>query len=369
MAKRGLNIYKRKDGRWEGRICQKQFSNGRCRYRSLYGKSYREVKEKMTALLAAKEPTQKQCDMTVPEVVSIWLRDKKGIWKESTYACYRQLAERHIYKETKTVRASDFSNVCFCEYVNNITKSDGSKISPAYSHGISAVLIQAFAYVSREYRYQLPNLENPKLSRTGKNMEIPSEKTMKKLEEYLLSHTKDSTCLGILLSYYTGIRIGELCALTWGDIDFEEGILKISKNLQRIKDFGEETSATHIKVQTPKTLTSIRCIPIPEEILAILKRHRKDANCYLVEGTKKAWAEARTVQYRFAAILKTCGIEYFKFHMLRHYFASRCIRQSFDMKSLSEILGHASVQITMNLYVHSSMCQKRLLMNRLTKAA
>ncbi len=134
--------------------------------------------------------------------------------------------------------------------------------------------------------------------------------------------------------------------------------------MQRIKEFGQEGMGTSIKIQAPKTATSLRRIPIPDTLFSLLKENRQPPAHYLIAGRQHAFAETRTVQYRFASILKKCGIAHFKFHMLRHYFASLCIRRGFDVKSLSEILGHSNVQITLNLYVHSTMQQKRVLMNK-----
>lgn len=105
-------------------------------------------------------------------------------------------------------------------------------------------------------------------------------------------------------------------------------------------------------------------IPIPPVLLPLLKKHRQDAGEYLIKGKKKPWAEPRTLQYRFTGILRACGLEHFNFHMLRHAFATYCIAGGFDVKTLSEILGHSSVQITLNLYVHSNMQRKRKLMEQ-----
>lgn len=365
MAKRGLNIYKRKDGRWEGRIRCNSITTGTRKYHSVYGSTYKECKEKMLDLMAEQENQTQKCTLTVKQVVNIWIEDKKSVWKESTYACYKQLVRLHIPDNIAKQKADDFTNAAFNDYLNSIRKAnDGSKVSASYARNIGGIFRQAFSYVSAEYNYNLPILVNKGMQRCSKQPELPSDAAMKRLTEYLYSHTDDSTCVGILLAYYTGIRIGELCALTWGDIDFEEGLLKISKNMQRIKGFDNETTATSIKVQTPKTITSVRNIPIPDILMKTLKKSRKQEKDYLIAGKKKDWAETRTLQYRFAAILSKCGIEHFKFHMLRHYFASLCVRQGVDVKSLSEILGHANIQITLNLYVHSTINQKRMLMNK-----
>lgn len=365
MAKRGMNIYKRKDGRWEGRIRQLCIKDGTKKYHSVYGGTYKECREKMESLIAEQSMCIQKCTLTIGQVVDIWMTDKKSVWKESTYACYKQLVSLHIMNNISAKRADNFTNSDFNEYLRSIKKvNDGSKISDSYAYNIGAIIRQAFSYVSVEYHYNLPNLACKRILRSSGNTQLPSDKTMEKLTEYLYLHADDPTCIGILLTYYTGIRIGELCALRWGDTDFEEGVLKISKNMQRIKDFNKEKSSTAIKIQTPKTVTSTRNILIPDIFMATLIRSRKCEEDYLISGKRKTWTETRTLQYRFAAILKKCGIEHFKFHMLRHYFASLCIRQGVDVKSLSEILGHANIQITLSLYVHSTINQKRMLMNK-----
>lgn len=365
MSKRGLNIYKRKDGRWEGRIRQAGSADGRKKYHSVYGHTYREVREKMAVLAAEQKRDVKSCSLSIGELMAIWLADRRHDWKESTYACYKQLIACHISGSIAEWRAESFDNLSFQRYLDGIRKkSDGAKISAAYVNCIGTVIRQAFSYVAENYQYRLPHLSGRQRKEAEKGMELPSDKEIGRLLQYLYANAEDSTCLGILLAYYTGIRIGELCALTWGDIDFEEGVLKVSKNMQRIKDFERADFGTSIKVQMPKTATSLRCIPLPEPLFALLKEKRKPADQYLITGKQRAFAETRTVQYRFASILKKCGIAHFKFHMLRHYFASLCIRRGCDVKSLSEILGHANIQITLNLYVHPSMQQKRVLLNK-----
>ena len=367
MAKRGMNIYKRKDGRWEGRVRLREAREGAGKYRSVYGRSYREVRGKMALLAAEPEgrPQEGPCTLTVWEVVDRWMADRRGAWKESTYACYRQLAERHIRDGIGAGRADAFTDAAFQAFLDGIRKkSDGSRISPSYAGGIGTVLRQAFAHVRGEYGFALPGLRRGRRPGGERRADVPSEAAMGKLAAHLRRHADDPTCLGVLVASCTGIRIGELCALRWGDIDLEEGVLRVSRNMQRVRDYGGGGPATRIRVQAPKTPTSARRIPLPDALLGVLRENRRPAGEYLVCGRRRPWAEARTVQYRFAALLKRCGIGVFRFHALRHYFASHCIRQGFDIKSLSEILGHVNTQITLNLYVHSTMEQKRELMNR-----
>ncbi|MFR8335320.1 MAG: site-specific integrase [Eisenbergiella massiliensis] len=178
------------------------------------------------------------------------------------------------------------------------------------------------------------------------------------------------TCLGILLSGCSGIRIGELCALQWKDIQVEKGTLVIHKTMQRIRTFESEwnggklisKTGTKIVIAGPKSRNSNREIPLPEYLLKLLVKEREDQERYIMPGKKKEYTEPRTLQYQFQRILKQLNIPAFNFHMLRHIFATNCIMQGFDMKTLSEILGHSSVSTTMRIYVHSDMERKKQLM-------
>ena len=149
-----------------------------------------------------------------------------------------------------------------------------------------------------------------------------------------------------------GLRLGELCALKWDNIDLDSGILHIRNSVQRIRDYEEHDNRTKLLLSSPKTACSVRDVPIPPILSEILRSCRKSSSMLLLNGVRGMWMDPRTLQYRFRRILELCGIKYFKFHTLRHAFATRCIEKGFDCKSLSEILGHSNIQITLNLYVH-----------------
>lgn len=365
MPRRGTNIYKRKDGRWEGRLQKERVPGEKRKYISFYGKTYHEVKEKMSQAEKCCLRKQRKCFYTIEEMVSVWLEEHKAYWKESTYATYRQMAVKHIYPELGALKWEQFTPAVQERFVLSKRKGEnGTPVSNGYLHNICSLLIQALSYMKKKYHYEieLPDFSNVK---SGKSTIIlPGEGKLVILEQYLLTHQEtDNTCLGILLAMHTGIRLGELCALTWGDIDFKEETLYIRKNLQRIRQFDGQKNNSEIVIQTPKTEHSLRMIPLPGILIELLKERAGQKEDFLVQGKKNQWAEPRTLQYRFADILEKCQIEPFNFHKLRHCFATRCIAQGFDIKSLSEILGHSSIQITLNLYVHSSMNQKKKLMN------
>ena len=362
MPKRGLNIYKRKDGRWEGRIAR----IGQTGYYSVYGKSYSEVKKKMENWKQDKSQFQTECTMTVEELILLWMDAKKNFWKPTTYSTYKQLAERHIFHDIGKINAQKFDSRLFTEFIiQKKAPVNHKSLSDRYLRNITSIVMQSYIYANAKLGFQLTIPQKPEIHCPRNNSDIPDEHYLEQLEKYLLQHTNDSFCLGILLAFHTGIRIGELCALQWQDLDLHAGIMRISKTTQRIRLFGEQQNKTEIIIQDPKTFHSKREIPLPNVLIEILAKHQRASSAYLIQGKKRPYTEPRTVQYRFQSILHDCDLESFNFHMLRHAFATRCIQKGFDVKSLSEILGHSNTQITLNLYVHSTMQQKRNLMNML----
>ena len=158
-----------------------------------------------------------------------------------------------------------------------------------------------------------------------------------------------------MLTAYTGLRLGELCGLQWQDVDVGAGLLHIQRTVERIAQIGGGTCLT---VQPPKTENSERWIPIPKEMLRMLKPETKQPDSYLLTGGEIV-PDPRAMQYRYKVLLERCGVRYRNFHCLRHSYATRCVERGVDVKSVSELLGHADVRTTLRLYVHSSMDYKR----------
>lgn len=188
-----------------------------------------------------------------------------------------------------------------------------------------------------------------------------SDKERRKLENYLISNTNLSN-ICTLLSLYTGLRIGEICGLQWKDIDIKQGSLMVTKTVERIS-LGN--GKTKVVVELPKTESSIRKVYMPPFIIELLKTYKDENEKYILSGKSKP-TEPRTLQYRFEKILKSAGIREMKFHSLRHTYATICIEKGVDIKTLSELLGHSDVKITLNTYVHSSDKLKRKYVKRLT---
>lgn len=371
MPKTGNNIYKRKDGRYEGRVMLGRSVYNKPRYAYVYARTLREVKQKMKEVKDREQKKPAPATPLMRDVADEWLAEKKKKWKPNTYDTYLRMLDRYIIPVLGDYKVENITKCILNEFADEIAgHSATGQIAEGYKKYICAIVYQILSYANETYQLdcQIPHLPEFRIQR--KEMTLPDDKDLIRLEDYLMSNLEDTTCLGILFAKYTGIRVGELCALQWKDIDLEKGSVTIRRTLQRIKNHGEteaqengHSAKTTVCMQMPKTMNSCRDIPLADGLVEILKRYQKPPEHYLISGRKKEWAEVRTVQYRFAAILKKCQIEPFHFHLLRHAFASQCVGRGCDMKSLSEVLGHSNVQITMNIYVHSSMKQKKDMMN------
>ncbi|MCM1507893.1 MAG: site-specific integrase [Ruminococcus flavefaciens] len=357
MGRKGLNIYHRRDGRWEGRYRGEFCTDGKPKYRSVYAKTYSEVKEKLIKLKSIVNENTCLCSLTVKQLFDEWMNMKKISVKESTVANYQFKIEKHLLPYFGKFRFNALSPRFVYDFIY-IKKTEG--LSEKYISDMIVVLKSMAKYASKTYHCtnEISDIELPKSPKKELNMYSGEEQEILKSE---LFKEINPTNLGILLCLYTGIRIGELCALKWCDIDLLDGLLHISKTCQRIK-YG---NSTKIVITSPKSTASDRVIPLPEFLLNILKDFApSEKNSYLLSGSEKI-VEPRTMQYRFKSTLKKANLPSANFHSLRHIFATNCIALGFDVKTLSEILGHRTVEITLNRYVHSSISRKRKCMELL----
>lgn len=363
MPRKGENIYRRKDGRWEGRIRQEDALPGRRNYVSVYGKTYKEVKSKMEMVKTGQNPSGKGFP-DVEEAAGIWIEDREGYWKPTTCAAYRQALEKYIIPCLGKVKINRLDNKVLENFASALAEKEGNALSVNYQSYVCAIVIRVIAHAKKKFGYRMAVPENPVVKSKKSPVTPPGEYALSVLEDYLVADSGRDVSLGILVAFYTGIRIGELCALKWDDIDSAEGVIRIRGNIQRVQAPEGGQTKTDVVLQAPKTADSVRLVPIPPVLYPLLEHNRREGDSYVIRGTKHPWADPRTVQYHFYKILKKCGLEHFNFHMLRHAFASRCIAMGFDVKSLSEILGHSDTRMTMNLYVHSSVQHKKQLMER-----
>lgn len=370
MPRTGENIYKRKDGRWEGRYLKCRTNTGKGSYGYVYGKTYREVKEKqlkaIAQLVTENTPTTLKNDDTFSETALRWLTATEARVKESSAAKYRSLLEKHILPIFRDCRFCELSNEKIQTFSTELLVGGG-----IHERGLAAKTVSDILSVFRSILSFAAEQGKPiptdgkgiRIKRKQKPLRVLSRTEQDILCKYLLENA-DRKNTGILFCLFTGVRVGELCGLRWEDISFQDYTVHIHQTMQRIKDRGENTAKTKVVVTEPKSPCSNRLIPIPQELISVLKAV-PDRTGYFLTGTEQQM-EPRVMQNQFKRILGKCKIAHANFHALRHTFATRCIELDFDPKSLSEILGHANVTITMNRYVHPSMELKRDHMDRLS---
>ena len=321
------------------------------------------------------------------DVVYRYLDELRTTHRRATVAKYEGQYRNYIIPEFGNKHVDEISTQDIISFAHSLLV--GSKaLSPKTIHEINALMgrIRRFSILhGYEIRYATDCIELPT---KAKKISILTTKD----EEKLLSYLKDNfnlTSMGILLSLFSGIRLGELCALKWNDFSLEKRYFHVSRTMQRLPNPGntgktsktgnrDNTSKTNNASNTDKKASSktvvaveefekpslIRTIPIPEKLMDyLLPLYLEDA--YVLSGHKERFVEPRTMENRFKAVLKKCGIEYVNFNTLRHTFATRCVEVGFDVKALSEILGHSNVNMTLNRYVYPSMQTKHKNMNKL----
>lgn len=364
MPRRGENIYKRKDGRWEGRYIKTRDAKNKAKYGYLYGKSYSEVKDKLKNVIRAQDidTLEKNTPALFSDIAKDWFESKRLNVKESTLARYKSVLDNHIIPLLGDYDVSSISSKTIQDYLNRLI-ANGFSVKTA--NDLLIIIKSIFKYAKLKGIYVNAELSTITVKLNKTHIETLTLLEEKKLCNYLLANM-DNKNLGILLCLCTGIRIGELCALLWSDIDIKEKTLYINKTMLRIQRTSDsKINRTEVVVTTPKSEDSKRIIPIPESLVKILMTFNRNKTAYVLTGVVNKYIEPRNMQYHFNKVLKKCGIKIYKFHTLRHTFATRCVESGFEIKSLSEILGHSGIKITLDRYVHSSMNLKKKEMEKI----
>lgn len=294
-----------------------------------------------------------------------WLSYKRVWVKDSTYMKYKNTIYLHIIPELGTIDIQVIDNNIIQNYINKKLCVGKSGLSPKSIKEIVGIIKNTLNYAER---YDLRSKCKCELLevRSVYNQIRVLNKNEEKALLCVLCRDTDIFKFGVLISLLTGLRIGELCALKWEDIDVNERIISIKRTMQRVQVEGKETK-TEIIITTPKTNASIRQIPIPRILNDYIHSFKSENNQFVLTNQKGNYIEPRVMQYRFEKYIKSAGISKANFHALRHTFATRCIEAGVDVKVLSEILGHSSVNITLDRYVHNSIDYKKDNIDRLNK--
>lgn len=372
MARTGENIYKRKDGRWEGRYIRQYDDQRKPKYGYVYAKTYAEAKQKLAERRCStkSEITPSGANVKYDAVLTAWLQSTKIAVKESTFAKYSQLIDCHIRPGLGQYSLSRISTQLLGEFIQRQLLSgrlDGKGgLSPKTVTDMLTIIKESMAYAEDSGIIVVCNPQRFTVKRVEKEMRVLTPQEQEALVRVLMDEMSLPK-FGVLLSLYTGIRIGELCALQWENLCLNSSMLKVRKTIQRIQDRNAEAEAkTKVIITEPKSQCSIRDIPLPLFIVELARRFEAEPKAYVLSGTASRYVEPRIMQGRFKRYVAEAEIDDANFHATRHTFATRCVEVGFDIKSLSEILGHANVNITLNRYVHSSFELKYSNMSKLT---
>lgn len=356
MSRKGENIYKRKDGRWEGRYL-KCIPGEKPRFGYVYARSYREAREKLREAAARwkDQPVQSKSEpLCFHSVAQAWEQQTFPQVKQSTRVKYHTMLQNHLLPTIGDIPLAELTH----QKIEALSQELLRRLSARTVSDVMSILrsVLRFAKVGgaevpcdgSSVRIRRPTVEIRVLTNSE--------------QELLLRHIfadLTSRNAGILLSLMTGLRVGEICALKWEDIALDEGMLYVRHTVQRLQNLSPEGPRTLIVETTPKNASSARAIPLPEDLVRVLLSLPGPREGYFLTGDPNRCVEPRMMQYHFSRMTQLCGIDHANYHALRHAFATRCIELGFDIKSLSELLGHSAVGMTLNRYVHPTMELKR----------
>lgn len=354
MPRRGDNIFKRKDGLWEARYLKEIDAYGKKKYGSVYSRSYAEVKQKrqdaIDYILLNQKPISYR-KITINELIDEWLYINKVRLKLSTYQRYCGYWKNHIKGDIGKLIVLYATPMSIQRFSTDLLKKG---LSEQTINSVMVFLHSVMKYGHSQYRFSLPEFKYFRVE--SKEMRVLSCNEQQKLVDYL-KNDMDIFKFGVLLALYTGIRVGELCALRWEDVEY--GCINIKQTIQRLQN--NDGKGTTLVISAPKTRKSIRTIPLLSSLEQYIEHFQseKKKGVYVLGTPCKPVTEPRVMQYKFKKYMKDLNIDGATMHTLRHTFATRAIEAGMDVKTLSELLGHSSVQTTLNRYVHSSLSYQK----------
>jgi integrase len=297
------------------------------------------------------------------EVIELWKTNKKQYVKKSSFAAYMLLIENHllpVFGDKYLIEEADVQNFVFKKLAAGLSHKTIKDIL------IVLKMIMKFGAKNKWLEYTPFDIQFP-TEREKHNIEVLSRADQKKIMNYIQEHFTFRN-LGVYICLSAGMRIGEICALTWEDIDTDSGVINVRQTIQRIYLIEDGKRRTELILDTPKTKNSIREIPISKDLLRILKPFKKIVNpSFFVLTNDAKPTEPRTYRSYYKNLMKELKMPELKFHGLRHSFATRCIESNCDYKTVSVLLGHSNISTTLNLYVHPNMEQKKKAIEQMFK--
>ena len=366
MARHGENIYKRKDGRYEGRYIIGKTANGKTRFGYVYGRKYTDVRKRLfekKAEQACKESPAASGQENLKNWITYWMETELLCSiKESSWQTYTYLAAHYILPILGEYELSRITPQVVRDFV---MKLQSSGLAESTIRSIYRLMTAAMQYAQDEEMISRNPCRRIRIQRS----ESVEQRVLSRSEQKNLRNAADyPQDLPALISLYTGMRLGEVCGLKWSDIDFDKDIITVRRTVQRIADSHavQEGQKTRLVIGAPKSASSSRTLPIPEFITTLLKQfYEKSEPDGYVFGRNMSPADPRTLQRQFFKLTQRAGISSAHFHTLRHTFATRLLELKTDVKTVSALLGHSSARTTLDFYAHSLNEQQRAAVDQL----
>ncbi len=348
MARHGENIYKRRDGRYEGRYVTGRTLDGKTRFGYIYGYQYSEVKRALLLKKAEYAGTNAANGCyrgKISEWMTSWMENELlGSVKLSSYQTYTNLLKKHLLPALGELKLAAVTPVIVRQWIDEM---ENAGLACSTVKGAYRLFAAAMKAAWEDGKILKNSCRKIRIQRNEKE----DQRVLTRREQELLKESAYGVReLPALLSLYTGMRLGEVCALKWADVDWEHGTITVKRTVQRVL----RGTRTALMIGTPKSLRSRRVIPVPAFLLKQLceMMHASDSGDYIF-GPSGAPAEPRTIQRRFKRFVEKLGIRNVHFQTLRHSFATRLLELGVDIKTISVLLGHCSAKITLDCYAHS----------------
>ena len=363
--KRGHNegsIIKRKDGRWMASVTVGRNPDGSQKRQCFYGKTRTEVAEKMNELIHninTGSYIDKDKNPTVSDWLPTWLNTyKKNNIKPRTYEQYEGIIRLYLIPNLGEVRLVDLNETMVQRLYNKLYERGLSARTVRLTNVVLKSALKKAVKLGLIIRNICENIDLPKETKKERRVLTPEE------QKILLKTLKETDGGDIyIFALFTGMRRGEVLALTWGDVDFKHKVITIDKSLSRIKTYVVDGDKTKLVVGSPKTETSNRVIPIVDCLIPLLKKQKEKTYCdeadLVFPSDAGGYIDPGNYNRKFYKKIKKTGLPKTNPHSLRHSFATRTLESGVDLKTTQEILGHSSIDITADLYTHASMSHKK----------
>ncbi|MGM0216280.1 tyrosine-type recombinase/integrase [Enterococcus sp. AZ109] len=368
MARRGENIYHRKDLRWEGRYHAGRKANGQIKYGYVYGKTFEEVKEKLVPLREQAQITLAiygKSVVTYEDFSTHWLAKRAETLKPATISSYASKLRHYLYPHLGKLSLYQINEALICQVIE-VWKKTGLNMSSIKL--VLRLLNQTLNTAVKQGILSTNPCENIQIQLPAdrkKRVTSLTRKEQKKLRKTAMADS-DERAKAVILAMETGMRIGEIAGLKWGAVDFDQRLIYVNHTYQRVTTLDGLKTVLHLGA--PKTQASLREIPMSNRVHNLLKGLKQKAKSAFVFSTKGKACEPRLLTYHFHRVRAKAGMKGVHFHQLRHTFATRCLETTSQSLDVSQLLGHSSTKLTTDVYGHSMLNRRVSLIAAMEKA-